>query len=343
MRTVVLDARDAFGSPLRGWGRHVLGLVEHLPAAMGDDLTLHVVEQAGGSLEVMFEQAGLPRLAHRVDAALLHAPNCFLPLRRPCPGVVTVHDLAFEAYPDDFSRTTGLKYRTITPRAVRSAEGVICVSAWTADDVAERYGVDRARLRVVPNAPSLPLGRRPAGLAAAGLVDDGRPYLLAIGDLRAKKNLRRLIDAWAALTAGEPGFAHRLILAGTGRAAQVAPDLRGAETTGYLDDASLDSLLRGAAVLVHPSLYEGFGLVLTEAMVRGVPVACADATALPETAGGAAVLFDPLDVDAIAAGVLDALARRDELAAAGRVRAAEFSWERTARETVAVYREVLGP
>jgi len=342
MQTVVLDARDAFGSPLRGWGRHVLGLVEHLPPAMAGDLALHAVERAGGPLEVLFEQVGLPRLARRLDAALVHAPNCFLPLHRPCPGVVTVHDLAFEAYPRDFSRRTGLKYRTITPRAVRSAEGVICVSAWTADDVAARYGVDRARIRVVPNAPSLPLGVGPSGLAAAGLVDDGRPYLLAIGDLRAKKNLRRLVDAWAALTAGEPGFEHRLILAGTGRADEVAQDLRGAETTGYLDDAALDALLRGAAALVHPSLYEGFGLVLAEAMVRGVPVACADATALPETAGGAAVLFDPLDPDAIAAAVLGALARREELAAAGRERVAGFSWERTARETVAVYREVLG-
>jgi glycosyltransferase involved in cell wall biosynthesis len=341
MRTVVLDARDAFGSPLRGWGRHVLGLVEHLPTAMAGELDLHLVTRAGGPLEVLFEQVGLPRVARRAGASLIHAPNCFLPLRRPCRGVVTVHDLAFEAHPADFSRRTGLKYRAITPRAVRSAEGVICVSDWTADDVAARYGVDRARLRVVPNAPSLPLGDGPAGLAAAGLVDDGRPYLLAIGDLRAKKNLRRLVDAWAALAATEPGFAHRLILVGTGRADAVAADLRGAETTGYLDDRALDALLRGAAALVHPSLYEGFGLVLAEAMTRGVPVACADATALPETAGGAAVLFDPLDVDAIAAGVLVSLARREELIGAGRARAATFSWERTARETAAIYREVL--
>jgi len=351
MYTVVLDARDAFGTPLRGWGRHVLGLVEHLPAALGDDLRLHVVRAAadGGALaarapEVLFEQVALPRLARRARADLLHAPNCFLPLHgRGCPGVVTVHDLAFEAHPEDFSSRTGAKYRWVTPRAVRAAARVICVSTWTAQDVASRYGVDRAKLRVVPNAPSLPIGNGPSGLAAAGLPDDGRPYLLAIGDIRGKKNLRRLVAAWRALRSPDgAGLPHRLVLAGTGGApADELEAFRGAELPGYLSDAQLDALLRGADVLVHPSLYEGFGLVLVEAMARGVPVACADATALPQTAGGAAVLFDALDVDAIAAGIGEALTRRAELVAAGHAVAASFTWEQTARETVAVYREVL--
>jgi glycosyltransferase involved in cell wall biosynthesis len=274
---------------------------------------------------VWFEQVTLPRALRRERAALVHATNCFLPLRRPCPGVVTIHDLAFEAHRDDFARTTGAKYRYFAPRAARGAQRVVCVSDFTAGDVVRRYGVDASKIRVVPNAPSLPIGSAP--------VPDGEPYVLAVGDLRAKKNLRRLVEAWGML-----GTGHRLVLAGLGD-----PDGLPAavETVGYVDDARLDALMRGADVLVHPSLYEGFGLVLLEAMARGVPVAAAAATALPETGGDAAVYFDPLDAGAMARAIHEALGARADLAQRGRVRAAQFSWQRTADETVAVYRELL--
>jgi glycosyltransferase involved in cell wall biosynthesis len=115
---------------------------------------------------------------------------------------------------------------------------------------------------------------------------------------------------------------------------------RGVELPGYLPDAELDRLLRGAAALVHPSLFEGFGLVVLEAMVRGTPVACSDVPSLRETAGGAAVLFDPRDVEDIACGIRDAVARGPALAVAGRARGAAFSWDRAAEQTVAVYRSV---
>jgi glycosyltransferase involved in cell wall biosynthesis len=319
MLDVAFDARDAYAEPVRGWGRYARHLLEHLPP------TVHPYSEQGVGPELLWEQLAFPLLARRDRAALLHAPNCFLPLRRPCPGVVTIHDLAFEAHPDDFSRRTGVKYRWITPRAARSAERVICVSSFTADDVVARYGVDRAKVRVIPNAPGLPL--------TSAALTSGGPYLLAVGDLRGKKNLGRLVEAHARL-----GTGHRLVLAGLGELERALPP--GVETTGWVDDARLDALVRGADVLVHPSLYEGFGLVVAEAMVRGTPVACSRATALPETAGGAAVLFDPLSVDAIAAGIREALARADELRAAGRERARAWSWEATAAATVAVYEEL---
>lgn len=365
------DARDALHADLRGWGRYAADLFAALRRR--DDVA--VAASAGGDRlpEIAWEQVGWPaRLwaagANRPD--LLHAPNCFLPLVRPCPGIVTVHDLAFEVHPDDFSPRTGWKYRTFTRRAVHSAEAVICVSRATADDVLERYGADPARIHVVPNGPSLPMGAsadaadaRPSVASAsrgasttggddaaripvpAG-TDPERPYLLAIGDLRAKKNLERLADAWRV-----SGLPHRLIVVGTGGAARdpatpesrIAAGLRarGVELPGYLPDAELDVLLRGADLLVHPSLFEGFGLVVLEAMVRGVPVACSDVPSLRETAGGAAALFDPRDVESIAAGLHDALSRGDALSAAGRARAAAFSWDRAAEETVAVYRSVV--
>jgi glycosyltransferase involved in cell wall biosynthesis len=213
---------------------------------------------------------------------------------------------------------------------------VICVSAYTAADVVRRYGVDEAKIRVIPNAPSLPIGDAP-------VREDGAPYLLAIGDLRPKKNLRRLVEAHARLRA--EGLEHRLVLAGAdsgeGAALRDAP---GVQLTGYLGDAELDALLRGADALVHPSLYEGFGLVLVEAMARGVPVLAARATALPETGGDAAEYFDPLDAADLAAAirrVVDDARRREDLVRRGRERAAALSWAQTGALTAAVYEELL--
>jgi glycosyltransferase involved in cell wall biosynthesis len=321
MSAVAIDARDAFIEPLRGWGRYAKELIGHLPP----DLETRVFEHGDMGPEVWFEQVTLPRALRRERAALIHATNCFLPLRRPCPGVVTIHDLAFEDHRSDFARTTGAKYRYFAPRAARGAQRVICVSDFTAGDVMRRYGVGADRIRVVPNAASLPIG--------SASVPDGEPYLLAVGDLRGKKNLRRLVEAWSAL-----GTGHRLVLAGLGDPHGLPPAV---EAVGYVDDERLDALMRGADVLVHPSLYEGFGLVVLEAMARGVPVAAAGATALPETGGDAAVYFDPLDAGSMANAIREALGARADLAARGRERAAAFSWRRTADETAAVYRELL--
>ena len=320
---ILLDVTEGLGPHPRGWSRYVRRLAESL----GDAVT--PVSRGTPGPELLWEQVGLPRQLRRRGASLVHAPNCFLPLRRPCPGVVTVHDLAFEAFPGDFARRTRWKYRTFAPMCARSAERVIVPSGFTRDDLERRYGIDPAKIRVVPEAPALPGDEHPPADVRPAREGD---YLLAVGDLRQKKNLGVLVEAARRL--GVP-----VVLAGPGDPGPLRGP--GVEATGWLDDARLDALMRGAAVLVHPSVYEGFGLVVLEAMARGVPVACADATALPETAGGAAELFDPRDVASVAAAVERALARRDELAAAGRARAAGFSWERTAAMTRAVYEELL--
>jgi glycosyltransferase involved in cell wall biosynthesis len=272
-----------------------------------------------------------------MQADLIHTPNCFLPLARPCMGVVTIHDLAFEVFPEDFSGRTGWKYRTFTPRAARSAQRVICVSGYTANDVVRRYDVDEGRVRIIPNAPSLPIGDLP--------VPEG-PYLLAVGDLRPKKNLLRLVEAFRELR-GE-GLEHRLVLAGVdsgeGERVREAAGGHPVQLTGYLPDDEMDALMRGADALVHPSLYEGFGLVLVEAMARGVPVVAARATALPETGGDACDYFDPVDVTGMAAAirrVIDDRAHHAELVARGFTRAGALSWANSAALTVAVYEEML--
>jgi glycosyltransferase involved in cell wall biosynthesis len=321
----VVDARDAGHPQLRGWGWYVKALV----TALRDqpELELQTIDRGWPGPEALFELLGLPHRARNAD--VLHAPNCFLPLRRRCAGVVTIHDLAFEEYPDDFAAITSAKYQAWTPRAARSAQRVIVPSNFTRDDVATRYGVDPGKIRVIPEAPVLPVGTRkpPPG-----------PYFLAVGDLRKKKNFTTLARACAT-----GGFEQRLIIAGVdageGEGIRAAAGDAPIELPGYVPDAQLDALIRGADVVVHPSLYEGFGLILVEAMARGIPLAVAKASALPETAGNAAVLFDPAEPDAIAEAMREAMQRRDELGAAGRMRAARMTWADAAARTVEVYRE----
>lgn len=328
---IAIDYRDAAAERPGGWGRYARELVGALRA--GGEVEVTALTGGRRGPEVAWEQAGLPLAAARRRADVIHAPNCFLPLRRGGrPGVVTVHDLAFEAFPADFAPRTRAKYRWLTPRAARSAERVIAVSAFTRDDLCARYGVDPDRVRVVPNAPALAAGSTPPPPG---------PYLLGVGDLRAKKNWGRLVAAWRALRAA--GHPHRLIIAGAdagqGAALRAAAGGEPLELPGYVPDDRVDALMRGADALVHPSLYEGFGLVVLEAQARGCPVAVAAGTALPEAGGDAAVTFDPRDTDAVAAAVEDVLQRRAELATRGFEHAARFSWARTAAATAAVYRE----
>jgi glycosyltransferase involved in cell wall biosynthesis len=326
---IAIDHRDASAPELRGWGRYV----RDLAAALDAEADLIRLDRGWrGVPEAVWEQAGMARAARRAGAHVLHVAN-FLPLRRRVPGVLAVHNLAWEHFPDDFAPRTRAKFAWTVPRAARSAEAVIVPTRFTADDVAERYGVHDAH--VIPYAPSLAIADAP--------VPDG-PYLLGIGDLRAKKNWGRLVAAWRSLRAA--GVPHRLVIAGVdsgeGPALRAAAGGEPLELPGYVPDAELDALLRGADALVHPSLWEGFGLVVVEAQARGVPVVAARGTSLPEAGGDAAVYVDPLDTDAIAAGISEALRRGDELSAAGRAHAATFSWERVAREHLAVFREVAG-
>lgn len=326
MARVVFDARDAAEPEPRGWGRYARDLLAALERR--DDLDILPLTRGWPGPEVGWEQVVLPRILRREHAALVHAPNCFLPLQRPCPGVVTIHDLAWEEHPDDFAWTTAWKYRTLVPRAAQSAERVICVSEFTRADVVRRYGIDEEKIRVIGEAPSLAIGdaEPPAG-----------QYILAVGDLRMKKNFGRLVDAFGHLRA--EGLPHRLVIAGYDAGEGERLRAPGVELPGYVPEEQLDALMRGADLLVHPSVYEGFGLVIVEAMARGTPVAAARATALPETGGDAALYFDPLDVHDIADTILRALGD-DGLGERGRARAAALSWDDVAAKTADVYREL---
>lgn len=338
MSLVAIDASEASGVRRRGWNRYAVELIRAL-YGLGPEagFQLGAMTARGHGPEVLWEQVGLPRALRRRGAALVHAPNCFLPLRRPCPGVVTVHDVAFEPFPEDFGRRTGAKYRLLTPRAVRSAQRTVCVSRFTASELERRYGADPARLRVISLAPALARGSDPP---PAG------PYLLGVGDLRIKKDWGTLVRAWLALRAD--GAPHRLVIAGAdggqGSALRALAGDAPLELPGYLPDSALDALLRGAEALAHPSRYEGFGLVIVEAMVRGCPVVAARGSGLEEAGGAAASYVDPGDPQALAGALailLEDPGERAARVAAGRARAGELSWARTASATAAVYRELL--
>jgi glycosyltransferase involved in cell wall biosynthesis len=255
---------------------------------------------------------------------VLHCPTYYGPVRPRVPTVVTVHDLAVYRYPEAFPRWTRLYVPRAVPRVLRAASRVIAVSEFTASELETLLRVRREKIRVVPNAVD-------EVFAAEGPRADG-DYLLAVGTLEPRKNLARTVEA-----AARTGRELRVV----GARGWGGVEAHGGHVAwlGEVDDAELACQYRGAACLVYPSLYEGFGIPVLEAMACGAPVVTSAGGATEEVAGGAAVLVDPLDVEAIAAGIEEALGRTDELRARGVERARAFSWDVTAARTQEVYRE----
>jgi glycosyltransferase involved in cell wall biosynthesis len=268
----------------------------------------------------------LPRLLRRSGAALAHTQYA-VPVRAPCPVVVTVHDLSFEREPGLVGRKDRLVFRAVVPRAVRAAARVLTVSERSKRDLVELYGVPPERVVVTPNGVDPVF--HPDGTPRAGTR-----YALSVGAIQARKNQLAAVDA--ARAAGL-----ELVVAGPEKDAALARELaaRGARLEGYVDDERLAALYRGAACLVQASRYEGFGLPVLEAMACGCPVVAVREPALEEVAGGAAVVVEE---SRLADGVRRALAERDRLVVAGLERARAFSWRAAAERTVAVYLEALG-
>lgn len=304
---------------------------------------------AAKPVRVAGELALLPRRARRAGVQLVHSLGTTSPAHGPFARVVTVHDLIYARFPDTFPLASRLGLRAVVPAGARRAHRVITGSESARREVVDGLGVPAARVDVVPHG----LGRPPAAdptpaeeLRARWELAPG-PVVLTVSAALAHKNLERLLAAFAKL----PG-APVLVVAGhagreSERLAGVAAGLGVADRirfTGWIADADLEGAYRLATCFAYPSLHEGFGIPILEAMRRGVPVACSDATSLPEVAGDAAVLFDPEDVDAIVAAlrsVLDDPKRRADLAARGPARAAGFTWERSAELTWATYVRAL--
>jgi glycosyltransferase involved in cell wall biosynthesis len=261
--------------------------------------------------------------------------------------VVTVHDLAFDRFPQAFPRSWRWLYRAGVRAASRRADAVVVPSRATAADLTRRHGVDATRVHVTPLASSLPTaGLDPSEVLRSLAIDP--PFVLCPGTLEPRKNQLRLIRAYRQVA---PDVPHALVLAGpdgwgTGPvAAELARSGPGRIVrVGAVPAAELDALYRAADAVAYPSLYEGFGLPVIEAMERGVPVVASTTDAVAETAGGAALLVDPADVATIAEGlarVLSEDALRADLVKKGAARAAAFSWEATARATLDAYTDAM--
>jgi glycosyltransferase involved in cell wall biosynthesis len=268
---------------------------------------------------------GLPRRARRARLDLLHCPTFRAPLRAPVPLVVTVFDLAVLRFPEAFNHWTRTYSRHLVPRTVRAASAVITISEFTKREVVELLGVAEERVHAIPLAAG-------EAFAPGDAPADGE-YVLAVGTLEPRKNLPRLAEAARQVDV-------ELRVVGARGWGDVQANGAGVSWLGEVSDGELAALYRGAACVAYPSLYEGFGLPVLEAMACGAAVVTSRGSATQELAEGAAVLVDALDPRSIAAGLVEAIERREELRQLGLERAARYSWDRVADRTLEVYREV---
>jgi glycosyltransferase involved in cell wall biosynthesis len=347
---IVLDA-DVLGRQRTGDEAYVRNLLVHLPATDSGarfgavtrhpDLVPAGIERlplTSGS-QVTRMSWTLPRLLHRVDAGIAHFQYVISPLWRG-PAVVTVHDISFTRQPEQARLRDRVFFRTLVPAAMRRAEVVLTVSEFTKQDIVQRYGLPADKILVTYNGVDRAFvrdGHRPTGA----------PYLLFVGALQPRKDPIGAIRAFAQLK--DLGDDVRLLMVGPEK--HQAADVRAVVASlrledrvdflGHVDTDHLAALYRGALCLVFPSTYEGFGLPIVEAMASGTPVVACNVTAVPEVAGDAAVLVPPLDPEALADGVRQALRRRDELTDAGLARCRRFRWEDCAERTLAGYQQAL--
>jgi glycosyltransferase involved in cell wall biosynthesis len=291
------------------------------------------------------ELTWLPARLRRDGVDLLHSMGTTTPPWCPVPSVVSVLDLIYYHYPETFPRAARMGLERLVPLGAKHADRVIAISEAGKRDLVQTLGLPADKVDVVHLG--FGIEETPAPTPEAELRERfglKGPVVMTVAPALRHKNLGRLIKAFASLE--DPELS--LVIVGhqglEGEALRREAAGRRVVFTGWLGDAELEGLYRLADVFAYPSLMEGFGIPLLEAMRRGVPVACSNLTSLPEVAGDAAELFDPYDEAAIAGAIrllLDDEARRAELIELGTARAREFTWEKSARELLAVYERVL--
>jgi glycosyltransferase involved in cell wall biosynthesis len=300
---------------------------------------------------IAWEQTAGLSIARRYGLDLVHAPVNVTPIVSGVPRVVTVHDLAFHLYPEQYPGAKQRYLRAMTRLSVRRATRVIAVSEATRDDVIRLYGADPERVVTAPNGVGPEFQPLPDEQIAAFRRERQLPehFVLFLGTLQPRKNLETLLRAyarvmaetgWSLVVAGAEGWGTTPIFT-LARALGIEDNVR---FVGYVAPQELPFWYNAAGMLVYPSFYEGFGLPALEAMACGTPVIAADNSALPEVVGDAGLLVGARDVDGFAHAITT-LARdadfRHRLGRRGQLRAAGYSWRRTAELTLAVYQQAL--
>lgn len=300
---------------------------------------------------ILWEQTVLPLAVQRMGADLVHGLVNVLPLASNLPGVVTVHDLSFVRMPEKLPPAKRFYLTRLCAASVAKAHRVIAVSRQTADDLMACFGVDARKIEVVYNGVGEHFGPGPAADTQDFRSANGLParFLLYLGTLEPRKNLARLVDGYARWRAADPTVREvALVLAG-GKGwyyEEIFQRVRqwGLEDVvhfpGFIPSADLPQWYRAAEAFVYPSLLEGFGLPVLEAMACGTPVICSDAASLLEVAGDAALIFPALEVEGLVGALRTLFAQpqlADDLIRRGLERSRRFSWGRAARETMSVY------
>jgi glycosyltransferase involved in cell wall biosynthesis len=369
--SLVLDARTATDH-FPGIGRYVVSLARALaqvapelgatllydPSAAATRLTLPDLPRVAcaASPFSLRQQWVVPGQLRRMQAALYHSPYYLMPYWTGVPTMLTCYDLIPLLYPQYYSAMQRLIFWLAHSLALKVSSKILAISHATRADLVQRFHIDPRRVVVTQLAPDPAFHPQPAGEIVALRARLGLPeqYVLYLGSNKPHKNLVRLVKAWQISNLPRsPVSGLKLVIAGHWDSRY--PEARQAvENAGLKDqvvsvgpvaEGDLPALYSGATLFVFPSLYEGFGLPVLEAMACGVPVVCSNTSSLPELAGDAALLADSSDVDALAATMSQALTGEDlrhEMRQKGMAQVAKFSWEQTARETLAVYEQVIG-
>ena len=335
---------------------HEWFLYSHQPIIVGkwemSNVHLRTDNLPGRGLRMLWAQSVMPFRAWRDEIDLFWSPAHRLPSLLPArvARVVTVHDLVWKHAGETMRPMSRWLDSILMPEAVRLADRVITVSGHTAEDLLREMPSARGKVFPIPLGTSFlaPAASRES-LTSLGLTE---PYFLFVGTLEPRKNLTRLLEAFARLPDSLRSRAMLAIAGGKGwggvDVATIAERFGIGDRVrvlGYVDDSQLATLYAHALFLAMPSLYEGFGLPLLEAMSHGTPVLTSNCASMPEVAGDAGMLVDPCDVDSVAHGLSELLshdARRNALACLAKTHAASFSWDRAAEDTLRIFDDAIG-